>query len=1113
MNMISTGTFCDEMDASNKADTIVSKLVNAWEKKNAKVARAGGVSLMALSLAACGSSDSTTTTTDTTTDTTTTTTTTDTVVRESFKTGLDDISGGNADDSFSGSNTTLNSGDLLDGGAGADTLAVFSAVVATVGGFVSSNVETISASSTSSTATDILTVNLGMVSGESTLQVTGSSSSVTFNNTDNIADLVLSYNSGGNIVVTMNASTVVGTADSMSVSTTDTTNGTLNVAGIETLTITNSGTSTLDVLTAAAATTLNMAGSGKLTVTDAADTLTTISSATSTGANIVDGVGATDLTFTGGSGADTLKMGITLTKADTIDGGAGDDVLVVNNTGGAALAVMPASASVSNVETLRIEATDDSGADAFTYNASVVDFTNVIIDASDQADTYTFTNITDEVITVTESANNAVALLDMSIASPLGASDSLTLNVTNADAATALTISDINSSGGGIETLNLVLNQGKDISGGSDIIIADVSSTHSGGVVITGAADATVGSGTAFANKSLDASAGTGDYTITVGAATSTIKTNSGTDTITFAANALTSLDTVNAGTGTDTLVTGALAAGTAAPTLTGVETIKANFANSASVSLLNAATGVTKLTAQGDENHSFTNIPATVATIQLASTDADGGETVTLAHTGSAAALTLTIGDVVDGTANADVDLDATSSTYAGAMTLLSDGANTNTNTFNGFDANSATSLTIQTDNDLSVTGGGDDDISATKATAVTITTNGGSLVIDDDLIINKSAQTTITASSGAVTITGDLDNSADGSVTLVANGSDTSDIIIDNSMAMENLVTLDATASNGADIRIDQISAFTGTTSTAAALSTAINLTATGSGSTSTLAAMSVGTVTLDSVTLTTSDSGAVSFTASDTSLTITSIDASASAATLTGATTNALTIDVTALAAATTITLGAGDATVTTSNNGDTVTSGGGDTNYTITDGLTTITLGAGVDKMTFVQDDASVVYGFTVASDIIVLDESVIEAHDGGTALVNGNGDNATALTAVVIDDVTSTADYTMDVASSVLRLSGSFADVAAVKANIAGAAGKMQDSNMADADTFMLIWSDGANTHISAVEVDDVDDGISNFAEVDVAIVSDIAVLMGVSHTTLTAANFGGAFIA
>ena len=59
MNMISTGTFLNEMDASNKQSALVKKLVAAWEKKNTKAARAGGVSLMALSLAACGDDDTT----------------------------------------------------------------------------------------------------------------------------------------------------------------------------------------------------------------------------------------------------------------------------------------------------------------------------------------------------------------------------------------------------------------------------------------------------------------------------------------------------------------------------------------------------------------------------------------------------------------------------------------------------------------------------------------------------------------------------------------------------------------------------------------------------------------------------------------------------------------------------------------------------------------------------------------------------------------------------------------------------------------------------------------------------------------------------------------------
>ena len=65
MNMISTGAFRTEMDASNKQSTLAEKFAAVWGKKNAKAARAGGVSLMALSLATRGSDSDTTTTTTT----------------------------------------------------------------------------------------------------------------------------------------------------------------------------------------------------------------------------------------------------------------------------------------------------------------------------------------------------------------------------------------------------------------------------------------------------------------------------------------------------------------------------------------------------------------------------------------------------------------------------------------------------------------------------------------------------------------------------------------------------------------------------------------------------------------------------------------------------------------------------------------------------------------------------------------------------------------------------------------------------------------------------------------------------------------------------------------
>jgi len=57
--MISTGSFLTETSASNKQSELVKKLTAAWEKKNSKTARAGGASLMALSLAACGGEDNT----------------------------------------------------------------------------------------------------------------------------------------------------------------------------------------------------------------------------------------------------------------------------------------------------------------------------------------------------------------------------------------------------------------------------------------------------------------------------------------------------------------------------------------------------------------------------------------------------------------------------------------------------------------------------------------------------------------------------------------------------------------------------------------------------------------------------------------------------------------------------------------------------------------------------------------------------------------------------------------------------------------------------------------------------------------------------------------------
>jgi len=132
--MISTGAFLTEMDASNKQPTVAEKFAAVWEKKNAKAARAGGVSLMALSLAACGGSSSTTTTT--TTPAADPVPTTPVAQSLTLTTGMDNITGGDGDDTISAptvandnggatvNNATLTALDSIDGGAGNDTLSV-----------------------------------------------------------------------------------------------------------------------------------------------------------------------------------------------------------------------------------------------------------------------------------------------------------------------------------------------------------------------------------------------------------------------------------------------------------------------------------------------------------------------------------------------------------------------------------------------------------------------------------------------------------------------------------------------------------------------------------------------------------------------------------------------------------------------------------------------------------------------------------------------------------------------------------------------------------------------------------------------------------------------------
>jgi hypothetical protein len=364
MNMISTGAFQAEMDASNKQSTLVEKFAAVWEKKNSKAARAGGVSLMALSLAACGSDDDTTTSTSSTTTTTTTTTTVDAAKTLSFTTAsvtgaIDNLTGGSGDDRFlAQADGLLTTGDAADGGAGSDTLTSRHTVTAAVTiAPTLSNIETLNFRiDADGGATDAVLYDLTDVSGVETVNLFKAANSgstkdpvVTFSGNGLTTDVkvgIVGGDSGADnsaVDLTVTYQSVTGAADAATLVLNGAAANVVTVAGIETLTLESlttetsvsaTGASDINSLQAANASTLTITGAGVVNLSGAAGSFVDANLAATVTVDATGNTGgvsfkaeANTLTFTGGSGADFVYMANRLTVADTLTGGEGHDTL------------------------------------------------------------------------------------------------------------------------------------------------------------------------------------------------------------------------------------------------------------------------------------------------------------------------------------------------------------------------------------------------------------------------------------------------------------------------------------------------------------------------------------------------------------------------------------------------------------------------------------------------------------------------------------------------------------------------------------------------------------------------------------------------------------------
>ena len=803
-------------DSSAAELNATSKLVKAWESKNAKnAAKAGGVSLMALSLAACGGSSSTTTTsTDTTTDTTTTV-----VTPQSLTSATDDAYVGSESDpdnqgvTITANQLTLHATDKIDAGSGTDTLAITN--TAANGGILPAQlngVENIQMTSYGASSIDLL-----VATGVEKVVSLNSVADDTFSNVQSLASVEVDGSENA-VTVTYADTLVTATAEAAVEVKGGATVSVLNIGGVSspyaefaTINITSSGASantfTLieDGNSAAVGglVTVNVTGSADLTLgtgltafagnNSAADM--TLNAAAATGDLTVTGTNFENITL--GAGDDTLLLGATQVSDTStagqvvLNGGAGANTLAfgAQNLADAGLAnqsVATDNDSITNFQTLTFEvvktdagqATDvDRAVDANAISGVTTIYTDMQnLEASDSVDGdvgLTVSGIvagqTIQVSSLASAGNQADEDLILNMDSPTGTTDAITLESVASAATTAhvnslasvtveqTTVSNVAQS---VETLNLVATRA-DVSDAAGTQIATLVAENTGTVSITGSGGVTIGAidlldaSTADTTvATIDASAHTGDFTLGV----------DGTD----FQNASTNADdySVTLGAGTNTVYgEAALDDGDTITGTTGTDTVDL-VAGTGAVNLVNIdtvqLTGSSSSSASA-ENWDVTTLDITNSTASATVSNLAAGQAIKSDDIDSGATLTL---NVATGVTALAVELDTEN---ASAGTLATNATDLTIN-HSGVDSSGDfvdDALILSSDvTSVTLTGGGETASAGTHskftlsngsgATIASITSSyDGDLDVDAGSMFNASTGATVTTGANTVAAT----------------------------------------------------------------------------------------------------------------------------------------------------------------------------------------------------------------------------------------------------------------------------------------------------------------------------------------------------------------------
>ena len=547
------------------------------------------------------------------------------------------FTGGAGSDTFnalwtSSAGMTFQGTDSLDGGAGNDLINIQVGTIGTHAAASMTSIETVSANFSQAG-----TVSLLNTTGVTTIESSSSTSAAAFSNISSTATALKDTNTAQDVTFGFTTAAVAGSADTVGLTLSGVSGGTITIAGVETLNVTSSGSANIiSGITDAAATTINVLGDQALTLGTLPNTVSALNASanTSTGAGVTATLGSVvaDVTVTGGAGNDSINFTNPLGKVslvggegndiftstvslagDTISGGNGTlDVLNVTALNAESYST-PATRIITGIERLTLSTAGTSAATLTTANVDT-GITSVNLNLGTTAAygitgpagtfavntttalgglltlTDTGTAITDAATLTNTGVLNANVFAGQAVTST--GYETLTINsgsgsTTNAAAQTLGAIT-LTADTGGVTTLNFTGANNVTTGAVTAATINASGMTGSGTFTLPSATGATSITGTANADSigasSVAASVvgGAGNDTLTGGIGNDTISGGDGVDSITGGVGK----DSLTGGAGVDTFVFGGSITGAVVSTLAALDTITDFLAGTDKLSL-----------------------------------------------------------------------------------------------------------------------------------------------------------------------------------------------------------------------------------------------------------------------------------------------------------------------------------------------------------------------------------------------------------------------------------------------------------------------------------------------------------------------------------------------